>query len=198
MWHNTEFQRWSQFSYSIHEAWRFVTKLCYFFLREAPILRVSFAFTPALVFSSQNPPHQAIDCTRHSYQTEGDCMASNITRPFAGRVYCELGGKQSPLQDIKQHHLRNGAITPLEFPMVNCKPVAVVLFPYRGLFAGNQARGMPTTTYKPRAIRKQPKYLTPLLEFDMRMPYPTTEITPKMTLYRPLFCCKSDKRAATR
>ena len=34
-------------------------------------------------------------------------------------------------------HSRNGAIMPLELPIVNCSPVAVVLFPYLGLLVGN-------------------------------------------------------------
>jgi len=71
---------------------------------------------------------------------------------------------------------------PLALPIVSCRPVAVVRFPYRGLFAGSHARGSPTTTYKLSAIRKHPKSLTPLVELDMRTPYPTTEIAPKSTL----------------
>jgi hypothetical protein len=35
---------------------------------------------------------------------------------------------------------------PLQFPIVNCKPVAVVLLPYRGQFVGSQASGNPTHT----------------------------------------------------
>lgn len=33
-----------------------------------------------------------------------------------------------------------------EFPIVNCNPFAVVLFPYRGVFAGSQLYGSPTIT----------------------------------------------------
>lgn len=73
----------------------------------------------------------------------------------------------------------NADMIPEAFPKVSCKPVAVVLLPYRGVLFGNyyirmldgclllweiimrfkltQAIGRPTTTYKPPATRKHPK-----------------------------------------
>jgi hypothetical protein len=45
---------------------------------------------------------------------------------------------------------------PAQFPIDNCNPVAVVLFPYLGLFVGNHANGNPTHTYNPIATKKQP------------------------------------------
>jgi hypothetical protein len=46
----------------------------------------------------------------------------------------------------KVYRLTKGAIMPEQFPIVNCNPEAVVLLPYRGLFVGNQASGIPTAT----------------------------------------------------
>lgn len=67
-------------------------------------------------------------------------------------------------------------ITPEQFPIVSCIPLAVVLLPYLGELFGSckplispvahalckrerltQASGSPTTTYNPAATRKHPK-----------------------------------------
>jgi hypothetical protein len=68
-----------------------------------------------------------------------------------------------------------GAIMPAQFPIVNCKPLAVVLLPYRGLFVGTHANGMPTATYRPSATRKQPAYLPPKDTGEIRRAYPMIE-----------------------
>lgn len=46
-----------------------------------------------------------------------------------------------------QLYLRKGAMIPLEFAIVNCKPVAVVLLPYLGQFEGSHAKGRPVIMY---------------------------------------------------
>lgn len=71
--------------------------------------------------------------------------------------------------------LTNGTITPEQFPMVNCNPLAAVLLPYLGEFPGNHDNGSPTAVYNPTATRKHPKYLAAGDAAVSRIVYPVKD-----------------------
>src|SRR5690606_27564780 len=94
--------------------------------------------------------------------------------------------------------LTNGAGIPAELPMVSCSSEATVRLPYRGLLLGSQASGIPTTTYRPMAARKQPKYLTLPGAGLTRMAYPAAHTSPETTAKTARFWVRSDRYATTR
>ena len=71
--------------------------------------------------------------------------------------------------------LTNETITPEQFPMAICSPLAAVLLPYRGVFPDNHDIGSPTETYNPAATMKHPKYLAPGDVAVSRIMYPAEE-----------------------
>jgi hypothetical protein len=140
----------------IPEPGTIVTHLSNILLSHSLDQMLFLALLTSRVDTSKLKPNNSVAYTSKTHHGHSNSMALDKARSIRCRIYLVFVSVRFIDSLGAEEKLTKALMMPAQLPILNCNPVAVVLFPYRGRFVGSQANGKPTQTYSPIATRKQP------------------------------------------